>query len=164
MQEELSEIIAFLEETPEAVRRLSGGLGGDELRVRNDDGSFSFVEHVCHLRDIEGEGYGARIERMLAEESPLLADIDGAKLAVERRYNEQRFEDGLEAFSETRRRNASALRGLTDEQLGRRGMFEGVGEVTLRRLVSMMYEHDSVHRGEMRELRERLLSRRSSVE
>jgi len=161
MREELSEIIAFLEETPEAVRRLSDGLGADELRVRNADGSFSFVEHVCHLRDIEREGYGARIERMLAEESPLLADIDGAKLAAERRYDEQRFEDGLEAFAEARRRSAFALRGVTDEQLRRHGVFEGVGEITLRSLVSMMYEHDTAHRGEMRELRERLMSRRS---
>ena len=65
--QELSEIIAFLEETPEAVRRLSEGLGADELRARADDGSFSFVEHACHLRDIEREGYGARIERILRE-------------------------------------------------------------------------------------------------
>src|SRR5215216_4012827 len=103
MRQELSEMIASLEKTPAEVRRLGGGLGADRLRARADDGSFSFVEHACHLRDIEREGYGARIERILREESPLLADIDGSKLALERRYNEQRFEDGLEAFSETRR-------------------------------------------------------------
>ena len=164
MGQELSEIIAFLEETPEAVRRLSEGLGADELRVRADDGSFSFVEHACHLRDIEREGYGARIVRILSEELPPLADIDGAKLAAERRYNEQRFEDGLEAFSEARRRSAAALRGATDEQLSRRGVFEGVGEVTLRGLASMMCEHDAAHRGELRALREGLMRRRALVE
>ena len=128
MPQELSEIIAFLEETPEAVRRLGDGLGADELRARADDGTFSFVEHACHLRDIEREGYGARIERILGEELPLLADIDGARLAAERRYDEQRFEDGLEEFAAARRRSASALRGVTGEQLERRGLFEGVGE------------------------------------
>ena len=162
MGQELSEIIAFLEETPEAVRRLSEGLGADELRVRADDGSFSFVEHACHLRDIECEGYGARIERILREELPALADIDGARLAAERRYNEQRFEDGLAAFSQSRRQSTSALRAATDEQLSRRGLFEGAGEVTLRGLASLMYEHDAVHRGELQSLREGLLRRRAS--
>ena len=158
----LAEIIAFLEETPGEVRRLSEGVGADELRARADDGSFSFVEHVCHLRDIEREGYAARIQRILTEDAPALADVDGRKLASERRYNEQRFEEGLEAFAETRKSNASALRGATEEQLRRRGVFEGVGEVTLARLASMMYEHDASHRGEMRGLREHLLGRRTS--
>ena len=164
MPQELSEIIAFLEETPEVVRRLSEGISADELKVRADDGSFSFVEQVCHLRDIEQEGYGARIERILREELPTLADLDGARLAAERRYNEQRFEEGLGAFSQSRRQSTSALRAATAEQLSRRGLFEGVGPVTLRGLASLMYEHDAAHRGELRALREQLVSRRAAVE
>ena len=73
MRQEISEIIASLAQTPEAVRRLREGIVADDLRMRADDGNFSFVEHVCHLRDIEREGYGARIERILNEESPSLA-------------------------------------------------------------------------------------------
>jgi uncharacterized damage-inducible protein DinB len=158
---ELSELIAFLEETPEEVRRLSAGVGDEGLRERADDGSFSFVEHVCHLRDIEREGYAARIGKILTEDSPTLADVNGRRLAAERRYNEQRFEDGLGEFAEARARNVSALRGLSEEQLRRRGVFEGVGEVTLARLVSMMYEHDASHRGELGALRGHLTARRS---
>src|SRR2546423_4900920 len=138
MRQELSGIIAFLEETPAAVLSLREGFGDEELRARAEDGSFSVVEQVCHLRDVEREGYGARIEKILGEEMPALADIKGGALAVERRYNEQRFEEGWEEFSEARRRNASLLRGLSGEQLERRGALEGVGEVTLARLVSMM--------------------------
>src|SRR5919206_1155435 len=134
MRQEVSDIIAFLEETPEAVRRLREGFEGDELRARADDGTFSFVEHACHLRDIEREGYCARIEKILSEESPALADLDGPRLAAERRYNEQQFDDGLEEFASARGRSVSALRALTDEQLERRGVLEGVGEVTLARL------------------------------
>jgi uncharacterized damage-inducible protein DinB len=158
---ELPEVIAFLEETPEEVRRLSAGVGGEELRERAEDGSFSFVEHVCHLRDIEREGYAARIEKILTEDSPTRADVNGRRLAAERRYNEQRFEEGLEEFSEARARNVSALRGLSEGQLQRRGVFEGVGEVTLARLVSMMYEHDASHRGELGALRGQVTARRS---
>jgi|SRR5205085_5257433 len=157
---ELRDIIAFLEETPEAVRNLRDGLDAGELRARADDGSFSFVEHVCHLRDIEREGYAARIEKILSEELPSLEDLDGAALARERLYNEQEFESGLEDFSRSREWNLFVLRGASEDQLERRGVFEGVGEITLARLVSMMCEHDATHRGELRELRGQLLSRR----
>jgi hypothetical protein len=162
MRQELSDIIAFLEETPEAVRRLREGLAADDLRTRAEGGGFSFVETVCHLRDIEREGYGVRIERILAEEVPSLPDLKGARLALERRYSEQGFDDGLEAFAEARARNVSALRAATDEQLSRRGLLEGAGEITLARLASLMYEHDGGHREELRALRERLQARRSA--
>ena len=158
---ELSDIIAFLEETPEAVRRLRDGLVADDLRMRADGGGFSFVETVCHLRDIEREGYGVRIERILNEETPGLPDLKGARLALERRYNEQGFDDGLEAFSQARARNLSALKSATEEQLSRRGVLEGAGEITLAGLVSLMYEHDRGHREELRHLREQLTAGRA---
>jgi hypothetical protein len=160
---ELSDIIAFLEETPGAVRRLREGLVADDLRMRANDGSFSFVEAVCHLRDIEREGYDVRIEKILNEEMPSLPDLNGARLALERRYSEQSFDDGLEAFAEARARNLSALRAATDEQLSRRGVLEGAGEVTLAHLASLMYEHDRGHREELRALREQLKAGRGTV-
>jgi hypothetical protein len=53
---------------------------------------------------------------------------------------------------------------LTDEQLERRGVLEGVGEVTLARLVSLMRGHDAEHLRELRELRGQLLRRRGAGE
>lgn len=158
---ELSDIIAFLEETPAALKRLRDGLAADDLRMRADGGGFSFVETVCHLRDIEREGYGVRIERILGEEGPSLPDLKGARLALERRYNEQGFDDGLEAFSQARARNLSALRAATDEQLGRRATLEGVGEITLAGLAALMCEHDRGHREELRHLRDQLTAGRA---
>jgi DinB superfamily len=162
MRQELSDIIAFLEETPEAVRRLREGLVADDLRMKADGGGFSFVETVCHLRDIEREGYGVRIERILGEDGPSLPDVKGARLALERRYNEQGFDDGLAAFEQARARNLSALRAATGEQLERRGTLEGAGEITLAGLAALMCEHDRGHREELRHLREQLTAGRQS--
>ena len=161
MLQELEDIIARLEETPEALLRLREGLEADELRARADDGTFSFVEHVCHLRDLELEGYGARIEKILSEELPALPDIDGTRLARERHYNEQSFEESMTQFSEARTRNASVLKGVSDRQLNRRGILDGVGEVTLAGLAALMREHDATHREELRVLREQILGRRA---
>ena len=159
---ELENACKFLEETPGVVRRTAEGLGAEELRRKPAAAEFSFVEHACHLRDIEREGYRERIGKLLREPRPLLADIDGGRLARERRYNEQDFGDGLFAFGQARAENVSVLRALSAEELERAGTFEGAGEITLGELVAMMCEHDRAHRDEIASLRETLLSGRAA--
>ncbi len=80
--------------------------------------------HVCHLRDIEQEGYRERIKRILNETDPVLADIDGARLALERNYNQQNFAEALATFADTRRGNVAQLGKATpdDSHLVRRGL------------------------------------------
>ena len=39
---------------------------------------FTAIEQVCHVRDIEVEGYHVRIRRTLAERDPVLASVDSA--------------------------------------------------------------------------------------
>src|SRR5688500_19594160 len=50
-----------------------------------------------YLRDIETEGYTVRIGQLLEEEDPLLRDLDGDRLAIERRYIEQDVDGALRA-------------------------------------------------------------------
>ena len=160
---ELENIVAFLEETPALLRRLGAGLTAEDLRRKPDGDEFSFVEQACHLRDIEREGYAVRLRRLLAEKDPLLADIDGAALARERRYAEQEFEPAADEFAQVRTENVAVLRGLSAEQLGRTGRFEGVGEVTVGELLKMMHEHDREHREQLEGLRESLSRRRTAA-
>ena len=153
-QQELRELLEFLAGTPAVLRELARGFASDELKRRPADNEFSFQENVCHLRDIEQEGYTVRIEKLLKEDEPVLADIDGAKLARERDYNSQDFETGLAEFAQLREQNVGALKALSPESLSRTGTFEGAGKVTLKRLAQMMREHDEAHRAELKGLHE----------
>lgn len=148
--------LKFLHETPHRLLQLIEGLSESELRWRNSDGDFSALENICHLRDIEAEGYTARINRILDETNPVLPDIDGARLAIERDYNSQNAEAALQTMTEARRRNIERLRLADEKQLDREGMLEGVGNVTLGKLVVMMTEHDESHIGDLRRLRKQL--------
>src|SRR5215470_5795814 len=47
---------------------------------------FTAIEQICHVRDIEVDGYHARFHRTLHEVNPTLFSIDGAALAKERSY------------------------------------------------------------------------------
>ena len=55
-----------------------------QLRFQPRGGYFSILENICHLRDIEIEGYGVRLRRLRAEAHPTLPDINGDQLALER--------------------------------------------------------------------------------
>ena len=48
--------------------------------------AFTPIEQICHVRDIEIDGYQVRLRRALSESNPLLATIDGFALARERAY------------------------------------------------------------------------------
>lgn len=103
------------------------------------------IEQVCHVRDIEIEGYQRRIERTLAEENPLLPAIDTDALARERRYGEADSARTLADFRAARARTMRLLDRLTAAELARPAVFEGYGPVTLGGLVHYLCSHDQQH-------------------
>ncbi len=103
------------------------------------------IEQVCHVRDIEIEGYQYRFERTLAEENPFLPSIDTEALARDRRYGESDSARALADFRAARATTLRLLERLTPAQFGRAATFEGYGPVTLRGLVHFLCSHDQQH-------------------
>ena len=103
------------------------------------------IEQVCHVRDIEVDGYHVRIRRTLDEQHPVLASIDTDGLAVQRGYAASNAEDALAAFRIARARTMAILAGRSAEQLGRTAEFDGYGPLTLRSLVHYLCSHDQQH-------------------
>jgi hypothetical protein len=126
------------------------------------NGNFSVHQHVCHLRDIDIEGYRMRIERMLSEVIPTLVDLDGAKLARERNYHRQDVRTAQAAWAAVRADLVRRLAGLTQAERQRTGVMEGVGEITVDGLIEMMLAHDREHRDDLAALGKELRSGVSS--
>lgn len=106
---------------------------------------FTAIEQICHVLDIETEGYQLRFRRTLDEESPFLPSIDSEAVAKARNYGGA---DPVTVFTELRAARAQTLillRGLDDSQLARPAVFEGYGPVTLRGLVHYLCSHDQQH-------------------
>jgi hypothetical protein len=106
---------------------------------------FSALEQVCHLRDIERDGYHVRIHRMLDESHPSLESLDGYEVARERRYDSEDLDAALAAFRNARAVTLEQLRGLSDAQLTRTGEFAEYGRLTLRALIHYLRSHDQQH-------------------
>ena len=84
---------------------------------------FTALEQICHVRDIEIEGYQVRFRRTLDENSPLLPSIDSEAVAKERNYGAA---DAAKVFAEFRAARAntmSMLRDLDEVRFARPAVF-----------------------------------------
>jgi hypothetical protein len=102
------------------------------------------IEQICHLRDIEIEGYRVRFDRTRREVTPVLADIPGEPMAQERAYAAQDPDTALREFTLARAVNVETMRGFSDADLRRTAIFEGA-PTTLAGLVHFLGSHDCLH-------------------
>jgi hypothetical protein len=149
MPADLAPLLDSLEAMPHELESAAGKMTAEAARTPPADGGFSLVEQAWHLADLEREGYGARIRRLLAEEDPALPDFDGARVAAERNYRARSLAEGIASFRAARSANLALLRSVPPTAWGRAGRQEGVGRVTLRDIPRMMREHDDSHRAEI---------------
>jgi hypothetical protein len=152
MQEEIREYLISLGRTPVDIALLLTEIPSASISLRQVVDEFSILENVCHLRDIEIEGYSIRIDRILKEYNPFLSDLDGSRLAIERDYNRQSLNEAITSFTAARKQNLAVLNAATEEQFAREGELEGVGNVSLAKLVEMMCDHDEGHIEDMQRL------------
>jgi len=106
---------------------------------------FTALQQLCHVRDIEIEGYHVRLRRMLDEESPVLDSIDSLALVGPRRYGEADPAAVLVEIHRARAQTIALIAGLSEAELGRAGFFEGYGKLTLKALIHYLCSHDLQH-------------------
>jgi hypothetical protein len=149
--------LADLAAMPGRMAEIAAGIAHTQWKTRAKDGNFSLQEHACHLRDIEIEAYRARLERMLAEATPVLPDVNGAALARARDYHRQDLATAQAVFAALRADMVRRLANLSPDERRRTGVMEGVGEITIEGLVGKMLEHDAEHLADLAQLRRDLL-------
>jgi hypothetical protein len=147
----LAETVERLDAMPELLETVISGARPGDLTRQPGEGLFSLVEHACHLRDLEREGYLVRVRRMLSEASPALAPFDGAGIAAARDYPSQDALKAVHDFAAARHELTALVAALTRDELALEGTF-GERRVCLGDVVAMIVEHDRGHREEIEQL------------
>ncbi|MED5617892.1 DinB family protein [Ideonella sp. BN130291] len=142
-------LLDTLAQMPAQLQALARALPPHRHAWRPGSDLFSLLEHACHLRDLEAEGYQLRIRRLVEEDLPELQEIDGSSWAVERDYQAQSLDEAMGAFAAHRARTVALLADTLPRHAGRKGLFGGFGIVTLGELVRGMAAHDASHREEI---------------
>jgi hypothetical protein len=103
------------------------------------------IEQVCHVRDVEIEGYQLRFQRALKEENPMLPSLDTDGLARDRQYYKQDAAKVLAEFRNARAKTIEMILVLSPQHLARKAEFEGYGQTTLEGLIHYLCSHDQQH-------------------
>jgi hypothetical protein len=148
-REPMVDAIEKLARTPEVVRESLARMDLGKLRSKPNPRLFSPLEDVWHLRDIEREGYLVRIRRILSENVPVLKDLDGDRMAIERRYNELELAPAIAGFAAARADSLALLNGLSTGAWMRRAHFAD-RVIDLQTLIEMMVDHDHGHLSSIR--------------
>lgn len=107
--------------------------------------SLTALGQICHIRDIEIDGYQVRFRRILEEENPILRSIDGYALVEERNYAAADPVEIFHVIRQARQKTIEMIGDLTPAQLARPGYFEGYGRITVKSLVHFLCSHDQQH-------------------
>src|SRR5260370_33206677 len=135
---ELDRVFTQLETTPRLLKSVFSELPPESVGAHGSKGGFSAVEHAWHMADLESEGYGLRISRLLSETGPHLPDFEGDRIARERRYHEKSLLEGLNRFESARSQNLAQLRRGPEPQCRRFGAQAAVGGIALSVLPRLM--------------------------
>src|SRR5258706_8292025 len=73
---------------------------------------FTAIEQICHVRDIEIDGYHVRFQRTLSETNPSLTSVDSEALARERSYATADAAAALATFRDARIKTVALIRSL----------------------------------------------------
>ncbi|QFI56161.1 DinB family protein [Aeromonas simiae] len=147
---------------PDRFEQLLAQVPDDHLNWEPDNWAgipserFSALGHLCHLLDIETQGYQVRVMRTLTETLPELASLDGYQLAHDNHYPQQNPAVQLARFRAARSETVERLQALPASAWARRARYGNYGEITLDGLVRLLVSHDHQHLAGMQWLLMRL--------
>ena len=142
-----------LRSLPNEIGDLLNGLDEETFRWRPVPNKWSIKEIMCHLRDMESDAYLARYRRMLAEDNPILPNVDQDKLAFDRDYINQDAMAALAEFKGLRATTIQTLESTPVESWLRSGVHETDGPMTIQQLaVRQIKGNDLNHLAQMKDI------------
>ncbi len=148
---EWDRLLALLGEGPDRVAERMGRHDEAAWRRNPGPGRWSALEVLCHLRDVDREIFGPRLERLLAEAYPALPDLTTRGWDVARDYRNQSPARALEDWRAARRAVLARLAPLSRTDWDRTGLHPVRGAISVATLARAWAEHDLSHRRQLAE-------------
>jgi hypothetical protein len=149
---EFSTLYQELQNSTEMIRALLKGITQEEAQIKPNPASWSILEVVCHLYDIEREDFREHLDFILHRQNEEYHSIDPQAWIKERHYNEQDFQAIQEKFFSERETSLAWLKGLSnsDWDITYNSQY---GSVTAGEMFSCWVAHDNLHLRQFVELR-----------
>ncbi len=141
-----------LASSTETIRSLFSGITQNEAQVRPDPESWSILEVVCHLYDLEREDFREHLDFILHRQNEEYHVIDPQGWISERKYNQQDFVKMQEKFFAERKKSLEWLKEISnsDWDIAYTSQY---GSATAGEMFSCWIAHDNLHIRQLVELR-----------
>lgn len=104
---------------------------------------WSPLEYACHLTDLS-HVFHERIDAILTQETPALANFDGEQAAIDGRYHERGVDQVIEAYADAAEAVAVQFLRVAPDQWDRKGR-RSDGMVFTLSTLGTYYAHELVH-------------------
>jgi hypothetical protein len=149
---EFNTLYQELQNSTEMIRALLLGLTQAEAQIKPNLESWSILEVVCHLYDLEREDFREHLDFILCRQNEEYHTIDPQSWIQERKYNEQNFVEMQEKFFAERKQSLEWLRGISDADWETTYTSQ-YGSVSAGEMFSCWVAHDNLHIRQLVELR-----------
>ena len=149
---EFNTLYQELQNSTEMIRALLLGLAQEEVQMKPNPESWSILEVVCHLYDIEREDFREHLDFILHRQNEEYHVIDPQSWIQERKYNEQNFVEMREKFFAERKQSLEWLRE-TSESDWETTYTSQYGSASAGEMFSCWVAHDNLHLRQFVELR-----------
>jgi len=136
----------------ETIRMLINDMEQEQAQVNPDAESWSILEVICHLHDVETEDFREHLDFILNRQDDEYHAIDPQRWISERKYNEQNLLDMKKKFFAERENSLTWLKTLTDVDWDTTYRSE-YGSVSAGEMFSCWVAHDNLHIRQLVELR-----------
>jgi hypothetical protein len=147
-----------LQNSTEMIRALLLGITEADARVKPSPESWSILEVVCHLYDIEREDFREHLDFILHRQQDEYHVIDPQAWITDRNYNEQDFVEMQSKFFAERQKSLEWLKEISaaDWEITYTSEY---GSVSAGEMFSCWVAHDNLHLRQLVELRRARIER-----
>lgn len=141
-----------LTNSTEMIRALLTGITQEEAQANPSPETWSILEVVCHLYDIEREDFREHLDFILHRQNEEYHVIDPQAWVKERNYNQQNFIEMQDKFFSERRTSLEWLTSIANADW--EVVYESkYGSVSAGEMFSCWVAHDNLHIRQLVELR-----------
>ncbi|MBE2224995.1 MAG: DinB family protein [Anaerolineae bacterium] len=155
----VEEILTLLDKNQRAIVELLAELTPTQLRMPANDGGWSAVEVLAHLRSC-ADVWGNCITTILAEDRPTIRAVNPTRWIKGTDYPELAFQPSFHAFTVQRTELLTLLRSLTAEDWLRGATVTGAGrplERTVQFYAQWLGKHERSHLKQFKKLKRELM-------
>lgn len=145
-------LVQELKHSTAMIRALVTGLTTDEARVKPAPDSWSVLEVVCHLYDVEREDFRYHLDAILHRPAEPWPPIEPGSWITGRGYNQRDLAEMVENFLAEREQSLAWLQSLAAPDWSAEYHDQG-GSMSAGEMFASWVAHDNLHIRQLVELR-----------